>query len=347
MAAKAVKNDFRSILTSINNKDFAPVYLLMGAEPYYIDRLVEALEKNVVPEEERDFNFSVFYAQDSDMKEVLAACQQYPFMSDRKLVILKEAQSMDRAKARLDIFSEYVKRPNESNVFVIAFKGDNLNATSDLMKAASKSNCVIFKSPTLRDYEVAAPIKDYCSSKRIGIDENAVSMLIEYVGTNLSKLFSEIDKVIVGGIGKEGRITPEHIHNNIGISKEFNNFELTDALAYKNYDKSMRIISYFESNPKANPTIVTTGTLFSFFSKLMIAHFTPDKSDASLMAATGVKSSYTFRSYKAALMKYSPNQTLRAIDLLREFDIKSKGVGSFQNEYALLRELIYNIFTAK
>lgn len=347
MPPKAKSTTFRQILTDIGKKNFSPVYILMGEEPFYIDKLVDALENSVVSPDEKDFNYSCFYGQDADISEVLAACQQYPFMSDHRLVILKEAQSMQKAKNRLDAFTEYVSHPNESNVFVIAFKNDNLNATSALMKAASKSGAVVFKSPTLRDYEVAKELKAYCTSKHIGIDDRTAEMLVDYLGVSLSKVFSEVDKLIVAGLGKEGRITPELIERNIGLSKDYNNFELQDALAEKNYDKCLRIVKYFESNPKKNPTTVTTGLLFSFYSKLVCAIFSPDKSDSGLMMAMELKSSYGLKNYKTALSRYNANQAVKAIDFLRQFDIQSKGVGSFQNEYALLRELIFNIFTAK
>lgn len=347
MAAKDNSTDFRSILTSIKKGDVAPVYLLMGEEPYYIDKLVEAFEHNIVKEEEKDFNFTVYYGQEIDIPSVIAACQQYPFMADRKLVILKEAQSMDKAKAKLDMLAEYVKRPNEQNVLVVSFKGDNLSGTSALMKAASKGDAVIFRSPKLRENQLAGPIKDYCRSKKIGIDEKALAMLIEFLGTDLEKLFGEIDKLIVSAGGNIPQITPDIVEKNIGISKDYNNFELIRALAFKNYDKSLQIISYFESNPKNNPTVMTTALLFGFFSKVLIGHFSKDKSDEGLAVAMGLRNKYALTEYKTAMMKYSAGQLVKIIGFLRRFDINSKGVESFQNEYKLLRELIFNIFTVR
>lgn len=194
---------------------------------------------------------------------------------------------------------------------------------------------------------MAVPIREYCRSKQYSIEEKAVSLLVEFLGFDLSKVFSELDKLAVASGDKAPRITCELIEKNIGISKDFNNFELVKALSYKNYDKCMQIVKYFESNPKQNPTMVTTGTLFSFFSKLIIAHFSTDKSDRGIALATGASNSYALNDYKTALTKYSPRQTLNAIHLLRQFDLQSKGIGSFQNEFALLKELIYNIFTSR
>lgn len=347
MAVKNKSADFRTILTGIKSGNLYPAYLLMGEEAYYIDKLMEAFENNILKEEEKDFNFTVYYGQEIDIPTVIASCQQYPFMAERKLVLLKEAQSMDKAKTRLEALAEYVLRPNESNILVIGYKGDTLGSTHPLVKAMAKAGGVTFVSPKLKDYQLAVPIKDYCRSKKIGIDEKALAMLAEYVGADLGKLFGEVDKLIVAANGRVPQITPEMVEKNIGVSKDFNNYELVNALAYKNYDKSLRIISYFESNPKSNPTIMTAATLFGFFSKLMMGHFAQDKSDDGLTLAMGLKNRYALEEHKAALARYSASQTLKIIGFLREFDIASKGVESFQNEYKLLRELIFNIFSVR
>ncbi len=227
MPPKASKElTYRDVLDRIKKKDFASVYLLMGEEPYYIDLIVEALEKNVVKEDNQAFDQLVFYGADSDLEVVVASARQYPVMGDRQLVILKEAQTCPGSKTQLDKLASYITHPNSQGVFVLAYKGDTLSATSALMKAAAKAgeNVVVFKSPKIRDYQLAGPIKDYCRSKKIGIDEQAVQILIEYIGNSLQKLFGEIDKLIVsGGCGAQ-RITPEMGEKNIGISKEVNNF---------------------------------------------------------------------------------------------------------------------------
>ena len=345
--AKTQASQFSALMTAIRKREFSPVYLLMGEEPYYIDRIVEALETHVVKDDEKDFNFTPMYGQEADIAALIAACQQYPFMADRKIVLLKEAQSMTNAKAALDGLAEYVARPVESNVLVVVYKGGDLSATSKLMKAAAKAGSVVFKSPKLRDYQLDGPIKEYCTARRIGIQEKAMVMLKEYLGTSLSKLFGEIDKLIVAGGDKLAQITPELIEQNIGISKDFNNFELQSALAGKEYDRCLKIVKYFASNPKANPTVVTTGTLFTFYSKLVVALLAADKSDAALMAALELKNSYALADYRRAMQRYTARQAVRAVHLLREFDAKSKGINSFQKEYDLLLELIYNIFTAR
>lgn len=338
---------YRDIIDSIRNKEIAQVYILMGDEPYFIDMITDVLEKSVVNEDNKAFDQLVFYGAEADIDVVAASARQYPVMGDRQLVILKEAQAMTNAKASLDRLAPYLAQPNSRGVLVIAFKGDCLNATSPLLKAAVKlgDNAVVFKSERYRDYQLAAPIKDYCRQKKVGIDEDAVRILIDYIGNPLKKLFGEIDKLIIAGGTGFNRITAAHIEENIGISKEFNNFELTKALSKKDYPKTMQIIEYFRKNPKNNPTVMTTAVLLKFFSQLVIAHFTQDKSDRSLMEALQLKSAYALTDIRTGLQMYSPRQAMAAISALRDFDCKSKGIGSFQNEYDLQRELFFKIFT--
>ena len=346
MAKKSTGVAFREVMTDIKKGNYAPVYLLMGEESYYIDEIAKALENNVVDEADRDFNSMTFYGADSDIGRVIGSAQQFPVMSDRQIVLLKEAQTMTQAKSQLDKLASYVSKPNMSTVLVVTYKGDSLPATSALMKAASKSDCLVFKSEKLKDYQLSGPIIDYCSSKGIGIDEKAVSLICDYIGNPLSKLFGEIDKLIVAGGKDMKRITPEIIEKNIGISKDFNTFELVKAVAMKDYPKSMMIVEYFSRNPKQNPGVMIVASLFNFFSKLFIATITRDKSDASLMEALELKTPYALKDYRAGLQHYNARMALAAIHALREHDCKTKGIGSTQNEYDLLKELIFRFFTA-
>ncbi len=341
------KSDFRSILSDIRSGNFANIYILTGEEPYYIDRLIDELERTVVKEEEdKEFNFTTIYGQDADMATVIATCQQFPFMSDKRIVLLKEAQSIPRAKAVLDELAPYVMNPNPHCVLVISFKGDNLNATSALLKAAAKAeNCVVYKNSKLKEYEIGTPIMEYCREKKIGISEEAVQLLAEYIGPNLLALFGAIDKLILAGAGKAGRITPEMITGNLKQSKEFTNFNLQDALALKDYNKCQRIITSFRNDPRNNPVTVTIGMLFAFYSKLLMLQMSKETTESGLMSVIGAKSSYAFRIYKEAMRRYSIANTVNAIHLLRELDVKSKGVDSFQDEFSLLTECIFNIFT--
>lgn len=337
--------DFREILKRIKKgTELSPVYILMGEETYYIDTLVEAFETHIIPEEDRDFNMSVFYGNDADLDMVISTAQQFPVMADRKLVLLKEAQTLYQAKSQIEKLAPYISRPNQSTIFVVAFKGDKLNATSKILKAANESKSIIFRSDPIKDWNLPSHIKDYCNSLGFSIEEKAVAMVCEYIGTPLSKAFGEINKLAMIK-GNDKRITAVDIENHIGVSKDYNNFELIKAVASKNYPQTIKIIQYFEKNPKTNPTIVTNSMLFSFFQKLSIAHYLTDKSEKSMMDGLGVKVSWQLKDVKEGLRFYNARQAVNGVHFCREFDTKSKGIESYQNEYDLLRELIFKIFT--
>ncbi|MDE6298670.1 MAG: DNA polymerase III subunit delta, partial [Muribaculaceae bacterium] len=210
MAKKSTGPSYRDLMTKIKRKDFSPVYILMGEESYYLDQLTKALENYVIDEADRDFNSLVFYGADADVATVIGSAQQYPVMAERQLVVLKEAQAMTHAKTQLDKFASYVAKPNKTTVLVIVYKGGELSSTSSLMKNAKGENCTVFRSEKLRDYELKGPIKDYCSEKGVGIDDKALALLCDYIGNPLSKLFGEIDKLIIAG-GNVNRISPELI----------------------------------------------------------------------------------------------------------------------------------------
>ncbi|MCH5241388.1 MAG: DNA polymerase III subunit delta [Muribaculaceae bacterium] len=346
MAKKAATADFRDIINNINRGNYAKVYLLMGDEDYYIDRVVEALEGCVVPEDEKDFNSTVYYGADVDVKQVISRAQQFPLMSERQLVMLKEAQAMERAKTNLELLVPYVKHANSTTVLVIAFKGDSLALTSQLVKAVQSEGGVVFKSDRLKDYQLNGPLADYCQEKNIRIDNKSLDLLCEYIGSPLSKLFGEVDKLIVAA-GSNGSITPELIESVIGISKEYNSFELVKKLSIRDYAGAMRIVEYFARNPKQNPGVMVVATLFNYFSKLFIASIAKDKSDVGLMNELELRNSYSLTDYKNGIRNYKAGAIDGIIHAIRAQDVMSKGVGSTQNEYDLLKELIFKIFTLR
>ena len=344
MAKKTEGPTYRDIINDIKRGKLAPVYILMGEEPYYIDLIAESLENNVITEEDKYFNCEVFYGSDADINAVVGTAQQFPVMAERKLVMLKEAQSMFRAKNQLDKLAPYIQKPNQSTVLVVVYKGDSLTASSAIMKAASSGGAVIFKSAAVKDYKLTGPLRDYCSAIDVAIDDKAASILCEYIGNPLTKLFGEVDKLKVA-IGERKRITAQDIEDNIGISKDFNNLELKDALASKNYPKALMITRYFRKNPKQNPVVVTTAILFDFFVKLCIALFSPDKSDSALVSVLDLKNSYGVKEIRTAMSFYNASQAVKAIHAIRNFDAKSKGIGSSDNPYDLLDELVFTILT--
>ncbi len=339
------QQDFRSIVTAIKKGDPASIYILHGPESYFIDEIVALLEKSVVEEDAKDFNLNIFYGKEADIDFVMATAKQFPVMAPRRLVILKEAQSLDKVKTALHDFAPYMRHPNGQTFFVIAFKGDSLTATSTLLKSAKEAGAVIFNSPEIKDWELAPHVKTYAQGRGISIDDNAVTLLCESVGAPLSKLFGEINKLVLSKGTQKGRITIDDVTALTGASKEYNNFSLTNALVNRNYPAALKIIEYFRRNSSKNPTVVTTMTLFNFFSRLVVAHYMADKSDNALMSGLGLRNPRALREVKEAMIKYSAYQAVMAVHAIRDFDCKSKGIGSLQNEYDLQKELIFKLLT--
>lgn len=319
----------------------APVYLLHGEEGYYIDELVKDFEA-LVPEEERDFNLYVLYAPESGVETVMDVCHRYPMMAQRQVVIVKEAQAV-RAD-QLNKLHSYVERPNETTVLVISCRG--AQAKGKELLAAVKKNGVIFESKRLSERNVVPVINDLIKEKGLNVDPKALAMLRDYIGADLSRLYNEIGKLALI-LGPGAMVTPEAIERNIGVSKDYNNFELVDAIVSRNPAKAFAIVEYFRNNPKNNPTVMTVSSLFNQFSNLLIYHYTRDKSQSGYMDALGMRNAWGLRIYEVAARNYNVRQTIEIISAIREFDARSKGIGSRQNEYDLLKDLVYRILTAR
>lgn len=319
----------------------APVYLLHGEEGYYIDELVKDFEA-LVPEEERDFNLYVLYAPESGVETVMDVCHRYPMMAERQVVIVKEAQAI-RAD-QLNRLHSYVERPNPTTVLVISCRG--AQAKGKELLAAVKKNGVIFESKRLSERNILPVISDLIKEKKLSVDPKALSMLRDYIGVDLARLYNEIDKLALI-LGPRAMITPEAIERNIGISKDYNNFELIDAINSRNAAKVFAIAEYFRNNPKNNPTVMTVSSLFNQFSNLLIYHYTRDKSQSGYLDALGLKSPWALKGYETAARNYNVRQTIEIISAIREFDTRSKGIDSRQNEYDLLKDLIFHILTAR
>ena len=319
----------------------SPVYLLHGEEGYYIDELVKDFEA-LVPEEERDFNLYTLYAPESGVEMVMDVCHRYPMMAERQVVIVKEAQAI-RAD-QLNKLHSYVERPNPTTVLVISCRG--AQAKGKELLAALKKNGVIFESKRLNERNLVPAIQDLIKEKGLNVDPKALSMLRDYIGADLSRLYNEIDKLALI-LGKGAMVTPEAIERNIGISKDYNNFELVDAVVSRNAAKAFTIVEYFRNNPKNNPTVMTVSSLFNQFSNLLIYHYTHDKTQSGYMDALGLRNTWGLRVYETAARNYNVRQTIEIISAIREFDARSKGIGSRQNEYDLLKDLMFHILTAR
>ena len=338
MAAPAVTYD--SICRQLAAKQFAPVYLLHGDEGYYIDELVRRFE-NILSEEEREFNLHVLYAPEVEPGTVMDLCMQYPMMADRQVVILKEAQSVPAD--RINKLHRYVASPAETTILVICCRG--AQARGKELLAAVRAKGVNFESKKLSDYNAPAVIGAFIKAKGLKADPKALDMLIDYVGTDLSRLYNEIDKLMTA-LGAGATVTAEAVERNIGMSKDYNNFELVDALAVKDSGKVFRIADYFRSNPKNNPLVVSASTIFSFFADLLAAYYCADKSDDGIMAELKLRWPGQIKRYRAAMQRYNAFQVIEIIAAIRRYDAMSKGVGSRQSDHNLFHDLLFHILTA-
>lgn len=331
---------FDSLRRSVANKQLAPVYLLHGEEGYYIDALVKDFE-NILSEDEKVFNQYVLYAPETEPSKVMDLCRRIPMMAERQVVILKEAQAI-RADA-LNKLHLYASSPTPTTVLVICCRGAAAKG-KDLIAAVKKTG-VIFESKKVRDSALPQLISQYAREKGLTTDQKATVMLAEYIGTDLSRLYNEIDKLATI-LGKGAAITPEAVERNIGISKEYNSFELVDALAAKDAARAFRIIAYFRSNPKAAPLVLTAASVFAFFADLLLVYYSKDRSERGIMETLGLKYPIQAKRYLTGMRSYNPFQIIEIIGAIRSFDVKSKGLGSRQNEHRLFYDLVYHILTA-
>lgn len=331
---------YEEIKRSIVKKEFAPVYFLQGDEPYYIDRLTDLIIENALEDSERDFNQTIVYGPETDVHAVVAASKRYPMMAARQLVVVKEAKGL----RNIEDLQHYLQQPLPSTVLVINYKYAKLDGRKKL-SGIVKEKGVLFESKKVYENKIPSFISSYLQDKSYSIDAKSTQMIADYLGTDLSKISNELDKLCIAlSSSAQKRVTPELIEENIGISKDFNNYELQSSIASRDVLKANRIIQYFEQNPKDNPIIVTLTVLFGFFSNLMICHFEANKSEANLMNVLGLRFNFQLTDYQQALRHYNAFKTMEIITLIREYDAKSKGVGnSSASQGELLKELAYKV----
>ncbi len=330
---------YEEIRGGILNNKFMPVYMFQGEEPYFIDQLTELLIERVLNDSERDFNQTLVYGSDTDVATVINASKRFPMMSERQLVVVKEAQNLKN----IEELVHYVKQPQPSTVLVLNYKYGKLDGRKKLSGEIAKAG-ILFESKKIYENKIPAFITSYLQSRQITIEPKSAQILTDYLGNNLSKLTNELEKLIISLPENQRRITPELIEANIGISKDFNNFELQSAIAGHDVLKVNQILKYFKENPKSNPMVVSLTVLYNFFSNLMICHFSKDKSENTLMALLDLRFSFQLTDYMKALRIYNSFKTMEIIALLREFDAKSKGVGNTStSDGDLMKELAYKI----
>jgi DNA polymerase-3 subunit delta len=333
------------IIKEFKSRKPKPLYLLHGEEPYFIDMVSDYAENNLLSDAEKGFNQTVLYGKDTDMMTVLNAAKRYPMMSDYQLVLIKEAQDMkwgkeDDDKKGIDPVLSYFENPLQSTVLIFCYKYGKFDKRKKTYKAIDKKG-VIFESTSLYDNKVPGWIEDYAGEKGYKMDQQATAVMAEYLGNDLSKIANELDKLMLN-VNAGQAITARHVQDNIGISREYNVFELQAALSKKDPFKVNQIINYFEANPKANPIVLVLGNLNNFFSKVLLYHYAKDKSPQNLARELGVNP-YFVKDYELAARGYNYGKTMQIISLLREYDLKSKGVDSTEGPGALMKELMFKI----
>lgn len=330
---------YEEIVRNLKNKAYAPVYFLMGEEDYYIDRIAEYIMNTVLADHEKEFNQTVVYGADTDIASIINTARRYPMMAEHQVVVVKEAQSLKN----LEGLVYYLQRPLNSTILVFCYKHGTLDRRKKLTAEIEKAG-VLFESRRIKETQLPGFISSYLKRRQVEIEPKASEMMAEFVGTDLNRMVGELEKLIITLPKGVRRITPEQIERNIGISKDYNNFELRNALIGKDVFKANQIVKYFEENPKSNPLQLTLSVLFNFFSSLMLAYYAPEKSDQGIAAQLDLRSPWQAKDYITAMHRYSGIKVMQIIGAIRTCDAKSKGMGnSSATDGELLRELVYMI----
>ena len=327
------------ILKELRAKQYRPIYYLMGEESYYIDLIADYITDNVLSETEKEFNLTLVYGADVDIATVINAAKRYPMMSEYQVVIVKEAQAI----RNMEELSFYLQKPLNSTILVICHKHGTLDKRKKLAAEVEKVG-ILFESKKIKDSQLPAFINSYMKRKGIDMEPKASAMLADFVGTDLSRLTGELEKLIITLPAGQKRVTPEQIEKNIGISKDYNNFELRSALVEKDILKANKIIKYFEENPKTNPIQMTLSLLFNFYSNLMLSYYSPEKTERGIASWLGLKSPWAARDYLTAMRRYNGVKTMQIIGEIRYADAKSKGINNASmSDGDILRELVFKI----
>ena len=332
---------FASIMADLKARRFSPVYYLHGEESYYIDLIADYIAENVLAPEERDFNQTVLFGSDVTASQVADAARRYPMMAEHQVVILKEAQNLRQT----DALEKYIKQPLKTTILVVCHKNGRIDGRKREFVKAIEQAGILFESKKLSERALPAFIDDYLSQRQVAIDAKSTQLIAEAIGADLSRLTSELDKVLLSLPEDNRVITPQVVEEQIGISKDFNAFELRDAIVNRNVFKANQIINYFDKNPKAGSIYSFLPMLFNFFQNLMLAHYCPQKASQEAVARyLDLKSAWAAKDYMIALRNFKPMKTLQIISKLREIDAKSKGLDNPNTPPGeLMKELIFYI----
>jgi DNA polymerase-3 subunit delta len=329
--------EVKKIVNDIKSGQIKPIYFLTGEEPYYIDKLSEYIEKTLLSEEEKGFNQMILYGKDVSIEDIISNAKRYPMMAKYQVIIVKEAQNLAKT---IDNLLAYVEHPQPSTVLVICFKYAKLDRRKKIFKSIEK-NGVLFESKKLYDDKIPEWIRKVLAGSGYTITPKAAILLVEFLGNDLSKINNELEKLKLV-IPKTQEITPEAIEKNIGISKDYNNFELKKALSERNVMKAARILNYFAQNPKDNPFVLTVTLLNIFFTQLLQYHGMKDQNSKNVANVLGINP-YFVSEYQIAAKNYPMKKVSSIIGHLRELDLKGKGVGANLEQGDLLKELLVKI----
>ena len=330
--------EYQDIIKDLRSKKYQPVYFLHGQEAYYIDKISDFIENNVLTEAEKSFNQMILYGKDTDFKTLIDTASRYPMMASHQVVILKEAQEMKTLKE----LQPYIEKPVPTTILVICHKHKKFDGRTSFAKAVKK-NAVVFESKRVYDNKMGDWVQQYLKTKQLQISPAAAELIAEYLGTNLSHVANELDKLSIN-LPKGTKITEDHVQENISIHKEYNVFELQKALGARNSVKANRIVNNFIANSKKNPLVMVTGSLYNYFSKVYMLYFLKQASEREVLSKLNLRSEWFLREYKMAARNYSGAQMQNILHVLKEYDLKSKGVDSDNTpEGELLREMVFKI----
>ena len=339
--AEAKNVSFDSIMGDLKARKFVPVYYLMGDEPYYIDKISDYIAENVLQPEERDFNQTILFGSDVNASQIADAARRYPMMSEYQVVIVKEAQNIKNTEA----LEKYFKAPMPSTILVMCHKNGSIDGRKREYVKAIQSAGVLFESKKLRDRDLPPFIEGYLKQKNVSIDPKSTQIIADSIGADLSRLTGELDKVILSLPEQDRRVTPQVVEDQIGVSKDFNAFELRDAIVNRNVFKANQIIKYFDENPKAGSIYAFLPMLFNYFQNLMIAYYAPKKQSQEGVAEwLELRSPWAAKDYMTGMRNYTGMKVMQIISKIREIDAKSKGLDNPNTPPGeLLKDLIFYI----
>lgn len=340
MVEKKSGHTFEGIMKSLKAREYAPIYILMGEEAYFIDRISDFIAENVLTEEERDFNQMTLFGSDITGAQLVDMAKRYPMMAERQVLIVKEAQNI----RSWDVIEKYVETPMPTTVLVICYKNGTIDKRKKIV-AKAEAKGIVFESKKKRDSELPSFIEGYLRQRQIAIDNKSTQMIAESIGSDLHRLTSELDKLAISLPPQTKQITPEMVEHQIGVSKEFNGFELKAAIIRRDAFKANQIIKYFDNNPKSGSIFAFLPLLFSYFQNLMIAYYAPNRTnEAELAHFLEMKSAWGARDYMTGMHNFSASKTLQIISKMREIDAKSKGLDNPNTSVGdLMKELVFFI----